>query len=159
MITATSSYLTNTLHSYWLYSPHCTFHACDSFILQPEVCTSVSLTYFFPLPTPSPLATTCLFSLTWVFCYLQLRVPFEVVWSTKIFVDKRKKKEKSGSASTLPSATGATRRSVAICKHWMVSAVISTQPEPISTITTPPPSKSTDSAIQVETTGSSVPMK
>ena len=26
--------------NYWLYSPHCTFHTCDSFILQLNVCIS-----------------------------------------------------------------------------------------------------------------------
>ena len=45
----------NILHSYWLYSPHCTFHTHDSFILQLEVCT------FWHLH-PIPLVTTNLIS-------------------------------------------------------------------------------------------------
>ena len=31
---------TKISHGCWLYSPHCTFHTHDSFILQMEVCTS-----------------------------------------------------------------------------------------------------------------------
>ena len=33
------------LHSYWLCSIHCTFHTNDSFILQLEVCTYLSLSH------------------------------------------------------------------------------------------------------------------
>lgn len=51
--------------------PHCTFHPCDSFILQLGVCTSQSPspTSFFPSPF-SPLAATCLLSasVTLLFC-------------------------------------------------------------------------------------------
>ena len=57
-------YHSEILHYYWLYSPHCAFYMCDSFILQLEVCASVCLTYF-PSPSgPSPLAITCLFSIS-----------------------------------------------------------------------------------------------
>ena len=67
---------TNILHNFWLYSPHCTFHAGDSFILQLKVCNSVSFTYLSSPLQPSPLATTCLFSVSiydcfcFVICYL-----------------------------------------------------------------------------------------
>ena len=33
-------HFTKTLHNYWLYSPHCTFHTCGSFILLLKVCIS-----------------------------------------------------------------------------------------------------------------------
>ena len=89
------------------YTLHAVRFTPVTYILQLQVCTSISLTHFLLLPTHPLLSGNPLFSLTWV-CYLQLRVLFEVVWSTKLFVEKR---ENSGSASTpwtLPSATGGT---------------------------------------------------
>ena len=56
---ATVCHLTETLHSYWLYSPHCAFYAQDSFILYVLIC----LTYFL-LQSPSSLAMACLFSVS-----------------------------------------------------------------------------------------------
>ena len=73
----TSCHHTNVLHNFWLYSPiHYTFHTGDSFILQLEVCNSISFTYLSSPLQPSPLATTCLFSVSiydcfcFVICYL-----------------------------------------------------------------------------------------
>ena len=34
--------------NYWLYSPHCTFHTCDSTTVQLEVYLLISLTYSSP---------------------------------------------------------------------------------------------------------------
>ena len=66
------------LHSYWLYSPHFTFHNCGSLILQLEICNSyISLTYFFPLPCPSPLYLFVL-----CFCFIMLVHLFGFLGST-----------------------------------------------------------------------------
>ena len=56
--------VTNILHSYWLYSPHCT---CDSFNFATEsLYLLISLTYFFSFlnSSPSPLAIICFFSVS-----------------------------------------------------------------------------------------------
>ena len=60
---------TKILHSYWLPSPGCPLHACNSFILQLEVCTSLSpsLSSFLP-PHPSPRRH--LFVLCICFCFV-----------------------------------------------------------------------------------------
>ena len=46
------------------YSPHCTFHTCDSLILLLEVSTSSSsspISFFTPLPFPWPLSVCSLY--------------------------------------------------------------------------------------------------
>ena len=48
------------LHSYWLYSPQCSFHTHNSFISQMEICTSQSLSPRSFLQSPPLLETNCL---------------------------------------------------------------------------------------------------
>ena len=66
---------TKILHNYWLYSPHCRFHTHESFILQLEICTSISLNYVFPsppkpLPSGNDLFVLCIYDLFLLSCYL-----------------------------------------------------------------------------------------
>ena len=63
---------TKILHNHWLYSLYCTFHTCDPFILQFEICNLlISLPYFFPSFTSSPLATTVCSLYLWLcFCFV-----------------------------------------------------------------------------------------
>ena len=60
------------LHSYWLYSPHYTFYTCNFFFffLQLEVCTSISLTYFFPVPTLLSSGNHSVCITLFLFCYV-----------------------------------------------------------------------------------------
>ena len=54
MITVKSSYHSSPkiLHSYWLYSPRCTFHTI--YFVTERLYLFISLTYFLPLPTSHP---------------------------------------------------------------------------------------------------------
>ena len=60
---------TKILHNYWLYSPHCTLHTCDSLILQLEVCTSYLSHLFLSSPNPSSnhLFVLCIYD---CFCFV-----------------------------------------------------------------------------------------
>ena len=71
MSLAARSHHTNMFCYYWVYSPHCTLHPRDSFILYGNVYPIISLTCFIhpsiPLPSDNHLFITCIYA---YFCFV-----------------------------------------------------------------------------------------
>ena len=79
MSLAARSYHTNMFCYYWLYSPHCTLHPRDSFILYGNLCPIISLTCFIhpstPLPSDNHLFITCIYAYFCFVCSLVFWIP------------------------------------------------------------------------------------
>ena len=71
---------TKILQNYWLYSPCCTFHICDIYLVAGSLYLLISLTYYSPLQNSLPSGNH-------LFCSLYLWLCFWCLFICLVFLD------------------------------------------------------------------------